>query len=63
MCGIVGLYLKNDTLKNLLGKMFVPLLVKMTGCGKNSAVYCNGNDAGMAKITVFHPNGEYTRKN
>ena len=62
MCGIVGLYLKKDTLNNQLGKMFTPMLVEMTDRGPDSAgiaIYHNPAPDGMTKITAFHPNPEF----
>lgn len=62
MCGIVGLYLKKDTLNNQLGKMFTPMLVEMTDRGPDSAgiaIYHNPVPDGMTKITAFHPNPEF----
>ena len=37
MCGIVGLYLKNDALRPELGRLFRPMLIEMTGRGPDSA--------------------------
>ena len=37
MCGIVGLYLKNEALHPELGRLFKPMLVEMTGRGPDSA--------------------------
>ncbi len=37
MCGIVGLYLKNDALRPELGRLFRPMLVEMTSRGPDSA--------------------------
>lgn len=62
MCGIVGLYLKKDTLNDQLGKMFTPMLVEMTDRGPDSAgiaIYHNPVPDGMTKITAFHPNPEF----
>lgn len=62
MCGIVGLYLKKDTLNDQLGKMFTPMLVEMTDRGPDSAgiaIYHNPAPDGMTKITAFHPNPEF----
>ncbi len=62
MCGIVGLYLKNETLKDRLGTLFVPLLERMTDRGPDSAgfaIYHNPVDNGHSKITVYHPHRQY----
>lgn len=62
MCGIVGLYLKNEKLKDKIGELFVPLLVKMTDRGPDSAgfaIYHNPAPDGVAKITVYHPDPEF----
>lgn len=62
MCGIVGLYLKNEKLKDQLGELFVPLLEKMTDRGPDSAgfaIYHNPAEAGSSKITVYHPNPDF----
>ena len=37
MCGIVGLYLKNESLHPELGRLFKPMLVEMTSRGPDSA--------------------------
>ena len=37
MCGIVGLYLKNDKYKDKLGELFEPMLIAMTDRGPDSA--------------------------
>ena len=58
MCGIVGLYLKDDSLRSRLGELFVPMLVEMTDRGPDSAgiaVYRDGDDDGVTKFTVYHP--------
>ncbi len=62
MCGIVGLYLKNEALKDQLGAMFQPMLVEMTDRGPDSAgiaIYHEPAPGGASKITVFHPNEHY----
>ncbi|MEC8387294.1 MAG: amidophosphoribosyltransferase, partial [Pseudomonadota bacterium] len=33
MCGIVGLFLKNEALRTRLGSLFAPMLVEMSGRG------------------------------
>ena len=57
MCGIVGLFLKNDELRPRLGSMFAPMLVEMSERGPDSAgVAVYRDDAeGMSKITASHP--------
>ena len=57
MCGIVGLFLKNDELKPRLGSIFAPMLVEMSERGPDSAgVAVYRDDAeGMSKITASHP--------
>ena len=62
MCGIVGLYLKNEKLKEHLGELFVPMLVSMSDRGPDSAgiaVYHNPASDGHTKITVYHPNVDF----
>lgn len=62
MCGIVGLYLKNDSLRDQLGAMFTPMLIEMTDRGPDSAgiaVYHNPVTGDATKITAFHPNSEF----
>ena len=62
MCGIVGLYLKNEKLKGQLGELFVPLLEKMTDRGPDSAgfaIYHNPVDDGSVKITVYHSDPDF----
>ena len=54
MCGIVGLFLKDDALKPLLGEMLSAMLVTMTDRGPDSAgIAIYGDDvAGQMKISV-----------
>ena len=55
MCGIVGLYLKNPSLRSQLGALFSPMLVAMSERGPDSAgvaVY-RSNDNQPIKVTVF----------
>lgn len=62
MCGIVGLYLKNQELTAQLGALFTPMLVEMTDRGPDSAgvaVYHDPVAEGETKITVFHPDPEF----
>ena len=62
MCGIVGLYLKDDGLRSRLGELFVPMLVEMTDRGPDSAgiaVYRDGENSGFTKYTVYHPDESF----
>lgn len=57
MCGIVGLYLKNPSLRPELGSLFAPMLTEMSDRGPDSAgiaVYRDG-EASEPKVVVFHP--------
>ena len=54
MCGIVGLFLKDESLKPNLGTLLSNMLVTMTDRGPDSAgiaVY-SGDDRAARKITV-----------
>lgn len=54
MCGIVGLYLKDEALKPQLGRLISDMLVTMSDRGPDSAgiaIYSDARD-GRAKITV-----------
>ena len=54
MCGIVGLFLKDDTLKPELGGLLADMLITMTDRGPDSAgiaVYGNG-DGAIGKMTI-----------
>ena len=62
MCGIVGLYLKDDALQPELGRRLTPMLIEMTDRGPDSAgvaIYRNGAPAGWSKLTLFHPSADY----
>ena len=62
MCGIVGLYLKSDALKDQLGALFTPMLIEMTDRGPDSAgvaVYHNPVAEASTKITAFHPDPDF----
>ena len=62
MCGIVGLYLKDDALQPELGRRLAPMLIEMTDRGPDSAgfaVYRNGAPQGWNKLTLFHPEPAY----
>lgn len=55
MCGIVGLYLKNETLQPRLGALFSPMLIAMGERGPDSAgfaVYGDEAPTGSTKITL-----------
>lgn len=55
MCGIVGLYLKNEALQSSLGAMFAPMLIEMTDRGPDSAgfaIYRNPVGDHQTKFTL-----------
>lgn len=53
MCGIVGLFLKNEGLRPQLGDMLTDMLITMTDRGPDSAgIAIYGDDDGTLKITV-----------
>ncbi len=57
MCGIVGLYLKNDALRPRLGEMFRPMLLEMTSRGPDSAgvaIYRDPVPVGETKYSLAH---------
>ena len=57
MCGIVGLYLKNEALFPQLGALFKPMLVEMTSRGPDSAgvaIYRDPVGAGEIKFSLAH---------
>jgi amidophosphoribosyltransferase len=57
MCGIVGLYLKNPSLRQNLGTMFQPMLSEMTSRGPDSAgvaIYRDPVAPGMIKFSLAH---------
>lgn len=61
MCGIVGLYLKNPSLHNEIGKLFAPMMVAMTNRGPDSAgfaVYGDEVTEGV-KLTLQHEAPDY----
>lgn len=60
MCGIVGLFLKNETLELQLGAMVSTMLATMCERGPDSAGFAvyGKQHAGQAKITVQSPNPE-----
>ena len=62
MCGIVGLYLKNESLYPKLGQLFKPMLVAMTSRGPDSAgvaIYRNPVAEGELKFSLAHDNAEH----
>ena len=65
MCGIVGLYLKNNELQNQLGKLFMPMLSLMGDRGPDSsgfAVY-RGNNKESNKIILYSSKKKYEWSN
>ncbi len=57
MCGIVGLYAKNDSIRQSLGKHLSAMLVQMGERGPDSAGVAIYNDAQRdVKVTVQHDN-------
>ena len=61
MCGIVGLYLKNNKYENQIGALFTPMLIAMTERGPDSAgfaVYGDEVDSGV-KLTLRHEDDNY----
>jgi len=62
MCGIVGLYLKDDALRPELGRRLTAMLIEMTDRGPDSAgfaVYRNGAPEGWTKLTLYHSASTY----
>ncbi len=65
MCGIVGLYLKNDALIPVIGKMFAPMLDSMCDRGPDSAgfaIYGDEASAGEIKVTLRDVGSEQIAK-
>lgn len=61
MCGIVGLYLKNDKYQSRLGELFSPMMIAMTERGPDSAgfaIYGDAVDTGI-KFTLRHEVDNY----
>ena len=61
MCGIVGLYFKNASLEQQLGKLFRPMLISMTERGCDSAgfaIYGDEYDGGI-KLTLRSDNPDF----
>ena len=62
MCGIVGLYLKEQALERRLGALFTPMLIEMTARGPDSAglaIYRDPAPDGSVKMTAFHPDPDF----
>lgn len=62
MCGIVGLYLKNQKLEAKLGKHISKMLIEMTGRGPDSAgiaIYRRPSKPGYEKVTLNHKDADY----
>ena len=62
MCGIVGLYAKNQELRPRLGELVSPMLVELGDRGPDSAgiaFYRRPAALGGSKITVHHEDSEY----
>ncbi len=65
MCGIVGLYLKNQKLQQKLGAMFKPMIIEMTNRGPDSAgvaVYRNPVKKNEIKFSLAHDESDYDWK-
>ena len=61
MCGIVGLYLKNDKYQSRSGELFSPMMIAMTERGPDSAgfaIYGDAVDSGI-KFTLRHEDENY----
>lgn len=62
MCGIVGLYLKNQALEKQLGALFAPMLEAMSDRGPDSAgiaIYGDEVPIGSVKVTMRHADTAY----
>lgn len=62
MCGIAGLYLKNETLYPKLGELYKPMLVEMTSRGPDSAgvaIYRDPVESGKIKFSLAHDSESY----
>jgi methylamine---glutamate N-methyltransferase subunit A len=56
MCGIIGLLLKDPTLRPQLGELMVPMLVGMTERGPDSsglAVFTESTPAARRKLSLY----------
>jgi len=57
MCGIVGLYIKNEKLRPKLGSLFQPMLVEMKSRGPDSAgvaIYRDAVASNQVKYSLAH---------
>ncbi|HVE17317.1 MAG TPA: glutamine amidotransferase family protein [Chthoniobacterales bacterium] len=62
MCGIVGLFFKNEDYEQELGRLFAPMLETMCGRGPDSAgfaVYNGSAPEGWIKVSLQHPDLDY----
>lgn len=62
MCGIVGLYLKNESLRPKLGSLFQPMLSEMRSRGPDSAgvaIYRNPVTGSDVKYSLAHDHANY----
>jgi len=62
MCGIVGLFLKDQSLQPQLGALLAPMLIGMEERGPDSAgiaVYRDGAPEGAVKMTLFHADPDF----
>ncbi len=62
MCGIVGLFLKQESLEPSLGAWLEPMLVGMGERGPDSAGFAIYHDVapeGAVKLTLHHPDAEF----
>jgi amidophosphoribosyltransferase len=62
MCGIVGLFIKNQELEGTLGRRLEPMLLEMTERGPDSAgiaIYRNGTAPGETKFTLFNDDPDF----
>lgn len=65
MCGIVGLYLKNESLRPNLGSMFRPMLREMTSRGPDSAgvaIYRDPVAESQTKFSLAHDDEAFNWK-
>ncbi|MEL7466101.1 MAG: hypothetical protein AAFN79_18660 [Pseudomonadota bacterium] len=58
MCGIVGLYLKNDGLAEDLGRLSALMLAEMTARGPDSAGFAVYDGAGETRVSALSKTGE-----
>ena len=62
MCGIVGLLLKNSSMRPRLGELLVPMLVGMAERGPDSAglaVFSDTVDPGFRRFNLYADDREY----